>query len=252
MNIKHSLENGAKRYKRAVWRCDSEGNEVIFDSITEAAEATGCLKGSIFASIKRNGTAIGFKWGYVEERIKEEARKDIPSREIKDYPRYLIYNNGQVYSRKYKNYLKPSLSIGYYRIALCNDNVRRNHQVHILVAQYFCDNPENKPIVNHRDGNKLNNHYTNLEWVTHSENVKHAHNLGLNKTASKRIHQYAREDKEKCIILYTFNSIREAAEFLKPKYKGVISTIAAAISRACIGKQKTAYGHRWGYEKEII
>nr|QBK85255.1 MAG: HNH endonuclease [Iridovirus LCIVAC01] len=249
MNIKHSVKKGRNTYKRAVWRRDPEGNEVIFDSITEAAKIVGCSKENIFSCIsRRTNTAVSFEWGYVEERIKEEARKDIASMEIKDYPYYLIYNNGQIYSDYIKGYLKPRISNGYYRIGLSNDNGRRKHRVHILVAQHFCDNPDNKPIVNHIDGNKLNNHYTNLEWVTYSENSKHAHNLGLIKRVSKRVHQYAREDKDKLVILRTFNNSKEAAEFVKleSKTKATISSILKNISGVCIGVKNTAYGYRWG------
>nr|QBK85292.1 MAG: HNH endonuclease [Iridovirus LCIVAC01] len=251
MNQKHSYEKGRNQYKRAVWRRDLEGGKkVVFDSIKEAAEATGCSRGNIGACLNgRTKTASGFEWGYVEEKIKEEARKDIPSIEIKNYPRYLIYNNGQIYSNYIKNYLKPSITDGYYRVTLCNNNGQRTHRVHILVAQYFCDNSDNKPIVNHRDGNKLNNHYTNLEWVTHSENSKHAHSLGLIKRVSKRVSQYALEDKDKLELLRTFNSLKEVAEFVKPKN---IKSVMVNISRACTGVQNIAYGYRWGYEKEIV
>lgn len=60
-----------------------------------------------------------------------------------------------------------------------NKHVRKD--VHRLVAKYFIKNHENKRCVNHLDGNKLNNKFYNLEWVTDSENQQHAINIGLRK-----------------------------------------------------------------------
>lgn len=54
-------------------------------------------------------------------------------------------------------------------------------KIHILVAKYFVNNPFNKDTVNHIDCNKLNNSYTNLEWLTRKENISHAVSLGLYK-----------------------------------------------------------------------
>jgi hypothetical protein len=64
---------------------------------------------------------------------------------------------------------------GYFRIRLNG----KKYSIHRLIAETFIPNPDNKPEVNHKDGNKLNNHISNLEWVTHSENTKHAFKMGL-------------------------------------------------------------------------
>lgn len=58
-----------------------------------------------------------------------------------------------------------------------------NYLIHRLVATYFISNPLKLLEVNHKDGNKLNNHYSNLEWCTRSENVNHAFINNLNKGA---------------------------------------------------------------------
>lgn len=58
---------------------------------------------------------------------------------------------------------------------------RRNIPIHRLVAQEFCHNRLNRNEVNHKDGNKLNNNAQNLEWVSRSENIRHALALGLMK-----------------------------------------------------------------------
>lgn len=62
---------------------------------------------------------------------------------------------------------------------LDKNNISKAQLVHILVARAFIENPENKPTVNHKDGNKHNNNVDNLEWSTYSENNQHAIDKGL-------------------------------------------------------------------------
>jgi hypothetical protein len=114
---------------------------------------------------------------------------------IKGFEDYGITEDGRVWSYP-KNHnrntegmwLKPS-KVGnknyddnmYYAVLLTKNKKQYCRRVHRLVAEAYIPNPENKPEVNHKDGDKLNNHVDNLEWATRSENVAHAWREGLQK-----------------------------------------------------------------------
>jgi len=74
---------------------------------------------------------------------------------------------------------------GYLEATLCKNSKKKLHRVNRLVAETFIPNSENKPCVNHKDGNKLNNNVNNLEWCTYSENLIHAWKNGLCKPRRK-------------------------------------------------------------------
>lgn len=97
---------------------------------------------------------------------------------------YKINTFGEVYSFIYNKKLKPYDSKsrfhkGYLKVRLYKNGKHYECTIHRLVACMFIENPENKPDVNHKDGNKLNNYVENLEWCTKSENIIHAFKTNL-------------------------------------------------------------------------
>ena len=74
--------------------------------------------------------------------------------------------------------LKQNFRGNYLRVCLAKSGTKKYVPVHRLVAKHFCNNNDNKPQVNHKDCNKLNNNASNLEWCTNSENQKHAFKNG--------------------------------------------------------------------------
>lgn len=113
-----------------------------------------------------------------------EQWKDIKSYEGK----YAIsnYGNVKILTCKRKAYIGKYLKYcndkdGYALVNLYKNGKQKSQKVHKLVALHFILNLKNKPIINHKDGNKWNNHINNLEWCTYSENNFHAYKNGLMK-----------------------------------------------------------------------
>ncbi|MBR0061812.1 MAG: NUMOD4 motif-containing HNH endonuclease [Selenomonadaceae bacterium] len=96
--------------------------------------------------------------------------------------------------------LTPQLSADYLEASLHKDGNPHFRRIHILVAQAFIPNPENKPEVNHKIGMKFNCHVSNLEWATTAENNQHAYNVGLKFSAQGIEDSNAKIKDEKDIV----------------------------------------------------
>jgi len=102
---------------------------------------------------------------------------------VKSLPKTWVSGRGRILSHDGKILFQQKSPQGYLSVKV-SDGKHKRFRTHRLVALAFIPNPENKPEVNHKDGNKENNHVSNLEWATGSENVKHSFDAGL-KTSSK-------------------------------------------------------------------
>lgn len=128
--------------------------------------------------------------------------------------------------------LKVIESSEYYEVDLTYSNIHRYARVHRLVAEAFIPNPDNLPQVNHIDGNKHNNHVSNLEWCTSEFNIQHAIQTGIRKNPEKGV--YRGPVRVRCIETgQEFDNIKVAAEQLNLKYNYLVD---------CIDKNKQCHG----------
>lgn len=149
---------------------------------------------------------------------------------------YSVSNEGNVRCDKTGYIFVGEISnAGYKRINL--NKTKKHYSVHRLVAKAFVPNPDNKSVVNHIDGNKTNNRADNLEWVTPSENDKHAYKMGLRTVHNKK--PVARMDDNGNIL-----EILDSIEAARLKYRG-------NVSEACRGRRKSAGGYRWAFVDSI-
>lgn len=99
---------------------------------------------------------------------------------IKTKSRDVLKSDGTLLYRIKERLLNPSLlPVGYYYVGLHNKGKTKLVTIHSLVAKHFLNPVTNKRSVNHIDGNKTNNHISNLEWCSYSENNQHAYDTGL-------------------------------------------------------------------------
>lgn len=144
-------------------------------------------------------------------------------KKINGYDHYYITKDGRVYSTLNNKFLYTwTDNTGYSQVALFKEGKKKHFRIHRLVAEGFVLNTKGKPFVNHIDGNKLNNHYSNLEWVTNSENTQHAYDNNLYKNTNRCEVDVFSLDGD---FLQSFPSIRSLAKELNVNRKTVTSIL---------------------------
>jgi hypothetical protein len=232
---------------KKVHKLDYDTGKIIatYNSAKEAMRKNN-MKSSNHISGCCNGTcpsAGGFKWVWADpdstepELFDDEIFKKIPNMKLSNYK---VSNYGKVKNIITKKMLKTtSTKKGYYRVSLSNDEkIPQCHYVQRLVALAFVriqGIDYDTHVVNHKDENPSNNHYTNLEWLTSRANTEYS--------TGKKVLQL---DKVTGSVIRKFNSIRDAARAMGKKYG------STDIRRCCLGKYPSAYGFEWKFQTEDI
>jgi hypothetical protein len=157
---------------------------------------------------------------------------------------YKINKDSDIYSIKSEKIIIPQKN-EYVTIKLYKNGKGTRRSVHRLVAEAYKKNPNNKPLVNHKDGNKHNNNASNLEWSTHKENAKHAYDLGLIirndqiKKGAKIVKQLETNGR----MVRMFASIHEASR--------MTGFDRSDISKCCRKIRKTCSGYIWRYKNAV-
>jgi hypothetical protein len=124
---------------------------------------------------------------------------------VKDYPDYLVYETGMIWSNKTHKFLKPANRNGYQSVELFNEYGGRMFSIHRLVAEAFIPNPYNYPQINHKNEIRSDNNVDNLEWCTAK------YNMNYGEGAKTR---HLKQDYSKPI--YKENAIKNGKKASKP------------------------------------
>ncbi len=174
-------------------------------------------------------------------------------KQIYKFPNYSVNESGSVKSNTTNVLKNPTLNPhnGYLMVDLYNDGKRKKIPVHRLVAEAFIDNPKNLPCVDHKDGNRTNNHVSNIRWATYSENNSRFNTLGVRSERISVTHYPEIRNQrggghiswEKPDSVMFFNQVQEAADFF-----GVsVGNISLMLKSASIGRRGKARGYKFEY-----
>ena len=158
---------------------------------------------------------------------------------LKENENYSINEKGEIKNNITKKILSPSINkdSGYYQIDLWKNNKSRKYTLHRLVASNFIPNLENKPTVDHIDGNRLNNDISNWRWVTYSEQNSRFNTFGVRSEKIKLINVNGEE--------LIFNRIKDVAEHFNCN----ISNISQMLKKGTFGKRGKTRNYKFVYMK---
>jgi hypothetical protein len=150
---------------------------------------------------------------------------------IKSLPKIINPPNGGKGITKEKILKNTFDKDGYFFVQLSKNGKLSPKKVHRLVALTFVPNPENKPQVNHKDGNKQNNNIDNLEWNTKKENIKHAHENGLINRKGVKNSQSKLTEQQVLEIRELYSNGKYSSRQLAKEYGMNKSSISSVINR---------------------
>lgn len=160
---------------------------------------------------------------------------------IKTNENYSINELGEVKNNKNNKIIKPFINKknGYKTVDLWKDNKCKKYTIHRLLAEHFIDNPENKPTIDHKDGNRLNNSIENLRWATYSEQNSRFNTYGVR--SEKIIVTNINGTKKE------FNRITDVAK----EFNTTISNISLMLKKGTYGKRGRTRYFKFEYKNKM-
>ena len=185
---------------RGVRYIDENGNEVLTGGLKTAATNKAKYGDGFYSNIGTKGGRNGYSL-------------EIDSRQAVSLGEYTLFDDGEILSKDKKIMMPQKDAKGYLRIRLRYGDVDKygaaTYKIHRLVAENFIANPEKKPQVNHKNGDKTDNRVQNLEWVTNAENMNHAIETGLLDNTSNQMNKLGGQIRTAIETGYVIKDIAE-------------------------------------------